>query len=600
MSENKLFPIEPSKEQLAVRARVLIQGSNSYDFDPTFKPYDPNSPLSVHTTAEMLHCIENHKESELDARILCATPTGLKIKQLGKKKFREAYLRGPDSKKLKRFKELDAFARDQNLTPGIGDDFTPLLGGAFYKNLYYYQDYIRMHAQAFYAYHHDPIAKAIVHITRDFVIGTGYEVQCDLNDKRGKLALATWKAFEEANDLQQQMDDCTCELSIYGEIMWWELPDQQTKLIYNLPLGEKPPTGVIPRIRLMDPSMFVEIVTYPEDISRKLFYVILVPTQYQIYGGLSYSGPSGIEGTGTNTNFSAPPQPTLKFLYQQIPAAQIRHYKINSVSNEKRGRSDLYPVLGYLKRIRDSVDYSIIALQKVSAWAMDTTIEGSQTDVDQYVMNQAAMGTIPPAGSEFVHTKAITRQYHGNQNAGGHTSDAFQWCVSMVAAGVQIPISYFGMHLSGSSTRANAIIGTEPVAKKMEKRREVIKRIIKDLWSLCMARAGIPDVDCEVIFPEIITQDRSQKLKDLMLCEEGRWFSPKRAATMAAKEMQISDFDYNKEIEEMKAQLPEIPLPLLDPGTSQNPLGDDQQDPGPENSMTSTDRKDIKHDDSSL
>jgi hypothetical protein len=442
----------------------------------------------------------------------------------------------------------------------IGHDFTPLLGGPFYKNLYFYTDYIRMHAEAFFTFHNDPIARCLTNINKYFVLGTGFEVQCDTSDQVGKVAMAAWRAFEEVNDLKDQIAQVVDESDVYGEIMLWELPGNQTKITYKLGNLDTNPIGIIPRVRLIDPSNIVEIVTYPEDITRPIMYVWLQPTQYQIMTG------------GYGPDKDSPPvpkniQPTLKFIYRQIPADQIMHLKINCVSNEKRGRSSYFPCFNYLKRLRDAVDYQMIALEKVAAWAIDTTVEGDQTDIDNYIADQKRLGTIPPAGSEFVHSKGITRAYQGNKEASSHSSDILQWALSMVCAGYGVPASWLGTHLSGGQTRASALVATEPVIKRMEYRRDVLKRgVIQKLWNLCMQRAGLPRVDCDIIFPELITQDRSAKLKDLQMAEQMRWISPRRAATNAAKEFQAKDYDYSQEVEDMKQDIPVIPMPLLDPG----------------------------------
>jgi hypothetical protein len=563
---------------------------NTYDFDDSFRPYDGN-PLNAHTTAEMLESLKADPSIELDARILGVKGSKLGAHKLDSTSFKEAFKKDPWAKV--KFKETDSFALGYDSSGGsIGNDFTPLLGGPFYKNLYYYQDYIRMHSEAFYAYHHDPIARAIVQITRDFVLGTGYELQCDTSDKLGQLAMATWRAFEAANDLPEQMDQCVTEQSVYGETMWWWLPKSQAKITYQLGPNDKVPIALIPRIRLIDPSNIVEIVTYPEDISRALFYVWLTPTQYQMY----------TSGTGTNQSTSQPSQPTLKFIYQQIPAEQMMHFKINGVSNEKRGRSDLFPVFSYLKRLRDSVNFSLIALQKASSWAIDTEIDGDQTDIDNYQIAQAAIGTIPPAGSEFVHSTKIKRTILASQGGGKVPSDAFSWCLSMIASGVGIPISYFGTHLSGGQTKASALVATEPVAKKMEKRREIMKRMLRGMWDRLLKEAGLPPVDCSIVFPEIITQDRSQKLKDLLLMQQSRWISPQRAASIAAKEMGIANYHYEEEIKTMTDELPEIPMPLSDPGkvskTGVMQLPDDT-DPGVAG-LTGEEKEDAKDNDSHL
>jgi hypothetical protein len=149
----------------------------------------------------------------------------------------------------------------------------------------------------------------------------------------------------------------------------------------------------------------------------------------------------------------------------------------------------------------------------------------------------------------------------------------------------------------------------------MERRREVLKRVLKRLWVYCMKSANIPDPGVNVIFPEIITQDRSAKLKDLLLCEQSRWLKPERVATMAAKEMGVSDYSYQEELEDLKEQLPEVPLVLgspeqADPPQSMDPqLNSPKQPPAPGESeggepevsgLPGTERNEIKNNDSNL
>lgn len=518
--------------------------SRPQDYD-TSDQWEPASEVGrIHTVQELVRAIESG-QADVDARVLCVNrKTGeAQVKKLDRAGFLEAYRRGGkhyrDGANLR--EAVDAFAMDVDSGSAplaIGDDFVPLLGGNFYKNLYFY-DYIRQANAAFWALNHDPIAHQAVNILVDFTLGRGYRVDCDNQE-----ALVVWKAFEKANDIQAMMRKLARELSVYGESMVWKLPEQQTSIVQNKVSYQPIKRGLIPRVRLIDPTVIWEVVTWPEDPDQPLYYVWVAPTAYQIY--TSMGGQQGV--------------PSSKFIFQTIPADQIMHYKINEVTGEKRGRSDLFPVLGFLKRLRDSVNYSLIALQKQASYCIDTTIEGSQADLDAYIADQQAQGTIAPAGSEFVHTNKIKRQYMGVEGGRSGNSSTFDWCLSMVASGLGIPISYFGTHLSGGQTRASAIVATEPVAKKFENRQDIYRRVIQDLWDYAMEWAGLGFVPCEVTFPEIITQDRSQKLRDLVLSEQQGWISPKRAATIAAKELNLSDYDFELEKQDIAEQVPESPV----------------------------------------
>jgi hypothetical protein len=528
-------------------ARVRRSTNNldlsQYETDTSFREHASISFDNVRTTNEMVHLLRNRDDVELDARVMCVTKNGYGFKRMDRKSFIESY----DAEPIVKLRESDAFATGDMQYGGnlLGDDFIPLLGGPFFKQLYL-SDMLKQTQLAFHAYHHDPIANAAINIIVDFTLGRGFRV-----DHPDNKAMFLWESFEQANELQDKFHLLAKELSVYGETMVHWLPGNASHFTYNLSPGQKIPVGLIPRIILRDPSSCWEVVTYPEDITRVLTYVFSYPTQYSMYSAKD-------EGTRV---------PTTKFIYDHTPADQIMHFKVNTLSNEKRGRSDLYPVFGYLKRLRDAVNWEMIKAHKLSAWCTDITVDGNQADIDALV-DQLGQQTIPNAGSEFIHSTKIKREYLGSEGGKGTPGGSFDWTLSMICAGIGIPQSYFGTHHNGGSTRASAIVATEPVAKKFEMRQQVYERIIKKIASKLFDHFGMSgaEKDLEITFPEVITQDRSAKLKDLALAETQRWISPERAAEIASKELNISEYDFEEEQAKIGDQK------SLEPTTQDNPL----------------------------
>ena len=497
-------------------------GAKNYEVDDTFR--EGTGFHGVHTTAELVKLLEEDDSIEFDGIVLGVTPKGKRARRLTKKGFLEAF---KSAKKTVTKKFRESFDRGwdfETSSNSVGDDYTPLIGGPFSKQLYLH-DHLRMCALAFHAYHHDPAARAIVHITRDFTLGRGFRV-----DSKNQKALALWRAFEDVNALQQFMNFAAVELSLYGEILPWWLPNGETKIQWQVQPGQEVDKATIPRVRLMDPSTVWEIITYPEDITRVLAYQQVFPTQYQMY--------SAKDGGST--------VPTSKFILQQVPADQVMHFTVNRVSNEKRGRSDLYPIFGYLKRLRDTVEYAIVGLAKAAAFSIDTTIDGSPEDIQAYIQDQQSQKTIAPAGSEFVHSSRIKREYQGADKLGASGSvSAFEWCLNMICLAVQIPVSYLGTHLSGGSTKASALVGTEPVAKKFEMRQLVYKTILQAFWDRLMEEFGIEGAECEITFPEIISQDATSKIKNLVLAEEVETIDHETMSIGVAQELGLTNYDYN-------------------------------------------------------
>lgn len=542
------LPKEAQPKDDFYRARVLAQGlsfnQDTYEFSDKFVPSNVENPREAHTFVEMVAALKKHKNVEIDAQI---------VGQGGKRERiqgREAFLRRLKDDEAK-LKENDFFATD-SYGSGYGTvnsyDFVPLLGGPFYKQLYIH-DYLRMNSACFFAWHHDPVAKAIIDIYADFVFGRGFTVQCD-----DPFALGVWDAFAKVNNIETFMKEHFIETEVYGESMIWKLPHNEMFISYQRDKKQIPPDGILPRMRLIDPSCIWEIITYPEDIKQVLYYQWVSPTQYQMY--------------------TAPDVPSLKFIFSQIPAKEVLHVKINCASNEKRGRSSLFAVLGYLKRLRDSVNYSLVAMQKAAAWAIDTTIDGNQADIDNYQSSVSAQGTFPPAGSEFIHSKKVTREYLSNTSASkGGNSNTFDWCLSMIAAGTGIPISYLGTHLSGGQTRASAMVSTEPAAKMFEAKRLRVENTIKELFK------WVTGESCTVIFPELISTDSSVKMKDISSAEDNGYISKKRAADMTAQELNIQNFNYEKEQEDIQNDLTSMMPPQMNNPLTAPPQQDAQQDP---------------------
>lgn len=562
MSKKKVTPVIPERTESERKMQMHRLASEStfhpesYLFDDSFKPGNSSDFRSVHSIPELMECIQKNDNVEAEGVFLEVNKQGVYRyrKFNNKSQILEAAKKNSRMKTMReaKFRE-DAFATDGfGSTAGsnaglVGDDYVPLLGGPFNKQPYLY-DYLRAHSYCFHEYHHHPFAKAIIHITRDFVLGGGYRIDCD-----DIKALALWRAFEKANNLEKMMEDIVLEGSIFGENMIWWLPNQKTKIGYQDAPGQEPQQGIIPRIRLIDPSTCWEIVTMPEDITRVLFYWLVFPTQYQIKTG----------------SLAGSQVPTSKFITQQLPAEDVMHFKYNCVSNEKRGRSDLFPVLGYLKWLRDCVNYKLIALKKQAAWTEDIIVQGSQSDVDNLAASMAALGEFEPAGSRFIHTDKIVRTYLSTSNNAGGKDEALMDGIDMVAVGTQIPVSYFGLGGAAHATRASALVGTEPVAKKFERRQQEVKRILEAIWEKFQNKWGVAGAECKITFPEIITQDRSAKLKDIKMMEDSGYIARSTAAELAAKEIDVDNYDYDQEQAKIKAETdPPIMPNLISPLTA--------------------------------
>ena len=429
-----------------------------------------------------------------------------------------------DTKKLKeclsrgggRLKEDDDDWFAQGYTvPTLGGESTseylPMMGGPFYKQLYLY-DYLDMHRKCFEAWNHNPLAHRIIKLQTDFTLGRGVKGDC-----KSKELQKYWDEFVEANNLNQKIKQLSDDLGIYGEVMIRCFTNDITGALI---------------IREIDPSTVWEIITEPDDIETVYYYHQQYPTAYQMY---------------TPANI-----PITKYIIRQIPAEEMIHKKINVVSNEKRGRSDLFCVLGWLKRLKDFYTARVIRAQVQCNFVWDIMVKGTDTDV------QTAKDLIkypPNPGANFIHNEAIELKPSSTNIGAGDAKDDGEMLLTLIATGVGIPKEYLGLS-SSTGGRATALVASEPSAKKFQERQYVIEDILRNIYKRFLKQLektgrlrSIPEEDREIefTFPEIAAEDRSAKLKDVGMAESMGWISKQTAAEIATKELQITTYDYEQE-----------------------------------------------------
>jgi hypothetical protein len=95
--------------------------------------------------------------------------------------------------------------------------------------------------------------------------------------------------------------------------------------------------------------------------------------------------------------------------------------------------------------------------------------------------------------------------------------------------------------------------------------------LLHDCFDRVMTAAGIADAEAEFTFPSIASEDRTAKLQDLAFAESMGWVSKQTAASIGAKELGITGYDFE---EEQKLIALEFPEPEMEdvPGADPNPL----------------------------
>lgn len=425
----------------------------------------------------------------------------------------------------------------------ISDVALPSLNSPHAKQQLFH-DYLDAHRKSFDAATFNPIAKRIVRLVGQFVLGRGVIGVCTKEEHQ-----KAWNDFWDRNKMKLRTKQTLRELLIYGEIFWRYF---------------KTPKGLI--VRSIDPSTIWDIVTDEDDLEDVKYY-------HQQYTRLDLSPVAG----------HVPIPSTL--VIRQIPADQVTHFKINSTSSEKRGRSELFPILGYLLRFKEYVNDRILLNKMRAMFALDIAVEGDESDVraaeDQF-------SEPPGPAAVLIHNAAVTTEFkNANTNASDAATDA-DMLLKIIAIGAGVSENFLGV--SRAQTRAGALISTEPDVKNFEEYQELMEELLLDASIRVFKANSLAEQSMEFTFPSIAQEDRSAKLKDIAFSEAMDYFTKERSAAMVAREFNITDYDYRTEREAIRKERADDPviatglqqLPKIgpaEPGGEQPGLGQDLKPP---------------------
>lgn len=406
--------------------------------------------------------------------------------------------------------------------------FTPLFMGPYYRQQYMYK-MLEAKSKCFDAFTYNPVGRRIPNMITQFTLGKGVTATC-----KSPRTKEVWDEFASYNKLGTSMSVgltragsrlrmWSNQLSVDGELMIQFITKKDK-------LTRKPQL----LMRSLDTATILEIVTDPEDIDDVLYYHQQYVTQYQIY--LTGSIPS------------------MKYIIRQIPGSDVLHVKINTFENEKRGRSDLYSILGWMKRMKDLVNANVIKayFQACSTW--DYAIDGSPTFVSSVAT--ANTSVVPTPGSSYFHNKNITRTLIGPTSSAGAGADSdMMGLMNLIAMGCGLPPAY--LIGSMSMNRAQVLAETEPATKFFFERQstwdEALHSIFDRLAKWHYEQFGEKlDENIEFSFPPINAVDKLTYISALERMVMNKWFAPSRAAELAAKDWNVTSYSVEEERKKIK------------------------------------------------
>lgn len=415
----------------------------------------------------------------------------------------------------------DYFSQDDYSYSGTYDsgnytEYVPLLGGPFFRQMYL-TDMLAAHQKSFEAYNHNPLARRLLKIIKQYAIARGYKVQ-----SKDEKALEIWNEFDKKFDINNKIrKGWSTDYLLFNEFFL----DRE-------------------KITSIDPSTIWDIITDPEDINNVYYYYQSFPTAFQQFTGYDVKGVKGSKDVKP-----------IEYIIRQIPFDRVFHLKGDGASCEKRGRPILYPCLAWLKRFKDYWNAEMVRAWVQASYVYDVTVKGSQSDVSALAAADD-IKKVPSIGSSYVHNEAVTRTLLTPASGGGSSKNYLsEELLAIISACLGIPKETLNTSMSGGGSRATALVGAEPFTKVIDELQGDLTELLQELASIAFKLAGKEyKGEIEFIFPSTVKDTTSETIKNISIGEQQKYITHKRAANMYAAEMDVTMYDYADEIESIKGE----------------------------------------------
>ncbi|NQV14504.1 hypothetical protein HQ531_03520 [bacterium] len=327
----------------------------------------------------------------------------------------------------------------------------------------------RMIRLALMLHRQNPLAKRIVDIKADYVVGSGFEIIAEDPYVQSEII----DPFVEAN-LEDNYYQMAVELGLYGEQYF---PAYTNSITGQVKLG------------IIDPDWINRIETHPDNILDRVAVTLRAAlgekakTFQIIRPGMDL----------TDDTFVAP-----TFMWT-----------LNNVRTATRGLSDLLPLFDWL----DAYDQTLFSeLERISygkAWFWDVTLEGKD---EAYAKKWLKGRTQPPVGGIMAHSQEETWKIQSPDLKTQEQNATTRMVKNQILGGAGYPEHWFAF--GGDANRATAIEMGGPTLKSMETRQNFFKNMIRYMVRYAVDRgvdAGVVPANSDISFkvnaPEMDRKD---------------------------------------------------------------------------------------------
>jgi hypothetical protein len=347
---------------------------------------------------------------------------------------------------------------------------------------------------AYWLWETNPVAKRILELNKDFIVGEGITVHAadPEEEDRKKVQYMIDRFWNDAiNQMDMKVHNKVLELSLYGE------------QCYPAFVNDK--NGHV-RLGYIDPSMIGDVVTDPDNAEIRVAVIMKPKTPGEkpdVYKIINQCEDVNSEHYGRMVGIEDGEKfGELKY------KGQCFYFKVNSVSNATRGRSDLLSIAdwvdAYDQILFNEVDRAI--LMKSFIW--DVKLTGmSDTEITAYAKGNPQ----PKPGAVRYHNDRVEWNAVAPSMHSQDAKTGMDGILSYVATGAGLPKTWLNGMMDVN--RATATELSEPAIKRLATRQQFFLYMLRQIMTFVLDQAEIAGVLKRPV-PVKVSGDGKKNLND--------------------------------------------------------------------------------------
>ena len=328
--------------------------------------------------------------------------------------------------------------------------------------------------EALEAWRSNPLARRIVSLTTDYVVGEGIRLRCG-NARVQEFLDRFWN--HPQNRMDMRLPALCDELTRSGELF--------------LLLSRNPADGMS-YLRLIPALHITQVIAADEDVERELWYreegePLPRPTSLTLHCSQGFGSVQALpyEGRGAPSSLLGSGRLWPSPLAAPEAGQVMLHYAINRPAGCTRGEGDLVPILPWLRRYREWLEDRVRVNRYRNAFLWKVTVQGAGES--ELRRRRAELLRPPPPGSVIVTNEGERWETVNPQVQAQEAESDGKALRLMVAAGAGVPLHFLAE--GESATRATAAEMGDPTFRHYRQRQLFFCHMLEDLAGKVIERA---------------------------------------------------------------------------------------------------------------